>query len=225
MALTIALWVPAVALGQSQTPYPGYQPFPEASGSAPLRRPGQRSDLRASLYAGANFAGRERRVRESTSERYSLGPAFTLGGRLELSTGPYIAIGVFIDYAGLEFVLLEPAASGATRGRTTVLSLGAWLKIRAPLVVQGTHVDLYVGAPVGMSVARADNGSRSEARFGLALGAVGGVDVLFTERFGAFVEAGVRANAYLAGEETFDVVYQRVGFLQATVRLGASLSF
>jgi hypothetical protein len=224
LAITAALWVPNATLSQTATPYTSTQPFSQASGSAPLRRPGQRSDLRVTLYAGANALGRQRRVGVAGQERFSIGPAFTMGSRLELSTGPYVAIGVFLEFAGLEFVLLEPAASGATRGRTTVLSLGVWMKIRAPLNVNGTPVDLYLGAPIGMSAARADAATRSDSRIGLALGGLGGVDVFFTERFGAFLEAGVLSQVYVAGADEDEREFKRVGFLQATVRIGASLA-
>lgn len=191
-----ALGAPAGARAQGGTPYPETQPFTNASGSASTRRPGQGLDLSVSLFTGAHFAGRMRGSDDMLSIDHALAPAFTLGGRLELSTNRYIAVGVFVDYVRTQLVIpLEPPESDVIT-RTGMIGLGVWLKLRVPFVVGRREGHVYVGVPVGMSVLRPSRVTGGNPSTGVVLGAVAGVHIPATDHVSVFCEAGLRADRH-----------------------------
>jgi len=214
------LLLPSVTLAQGPTPQPYREPFPAPSGSAPARTPGDGPKLSAWLYTGVHFAGRQRQSGDAGTSREPLDPAFTLGARGELSTSPYLAVGVFLDYLRLAYGVNRPPIE-SERERAGIISLGVWVRGSIPVLLGGHAASLYVGVPIGLSMAL--SGSEGGPTFGLLFGALGGAHVMVTEQVGLFVEAGVRADRYTLEDDRG--VHERMGFIQAALRAGASLSF
>jgi hypothetical protein len=224
LALAWAGLGPSTAAAQGSTPYPENQPFANASGAAAsTRRPGQGLDLRASLFAGALFAGRERRSTDALSADDRLAPGFTLGGRLELATSRYFALGVFVDYARTAYVLSLPEPNGDVSTRTDLFDLGVWMKLRVPVVIAGADVGFYVGLPFGLSILRPTRVVGDEPLHGVMLGAVAGAHVALGDHLGVFAEAGLHVSLFGQTDDLRE--YQRTTLLQGALRAGASYSF
>lgn len=215
-----SLLLPSWSLAQGPTPDPYGEPFPAPSGSAPARTPGNGPRLSAWFYTGAHFSGHQRQSGDLGASRRDLGPAFTLGGRLELATSRYLSVGGFVDYLRLQYVVERPAPILLQREERGIVSLGVWVRGSIPVTISGHDTSFYVGVPVGMSMALPE---QEKTTFGLLFGAMGGVHVLLTDAVGVFVEAGVRADRYTLEDDRG--IHERMSFIQASLRGGASFEF
>ena len=215
--------LPSWALAQGPTPTPEPEPFPAPSGSAPARTPGDGPDTSAWVYAGAHFAGSQRERTADGSARDPLDPAFTLGARFELSTSPYLAVGLFLDYLSLQYVVDLPAPMGVRRDRVGVVGLGVWVKGSIPIRLGEKDASLYLGIPIGLGMALSGAETAAAPAFGLLFGALGGGHIHLTDHVGVFAEAGFRTDRFTL--EDVRGVRVRLQFVQAVVHAGASLSF
>ncbi|MEZ4327870.1 MAG: hypothetical protein R3B40_21805 [Polyangiales bacterium] len=195
LVLSVAALGPSEAAAQP-TPYPETQPFVNASGSAPGRRPGQGLDLSASLFTGVAAGGSERTTLATPALENSLAPAFVLGARLELSTSRYIAFGGFFDYARTEVLIVREPPEEDFGTRTGMLGFGLFMKLQAPFGVAGRDANVYVSVPFGMGVLRPPAAAASDPAFGVVFGALAGVHVKVSDHLGGFVEAGLRASRF-----------------------------
>lgn len=211
------------ARAQGPTPEPYREPFPAPSGSAPARTSANGPELSAWVYAGVHFAGREREESNDGTARHGLDPAFTLGARVELSTSPYLAVGLFLDYLSLQYVVNVPASMSTRRERVGVVGLGVWVKAGVPILLGGKEASVYLGIPIGLGMALPGASTGAPPAFGLLVGALGGGHVRLTDHVGVFAEAGLRADRFTL--ENDRGVQVRLRFIQAVVHAGASLSF
>jgi hypothetical protein len=201
------MWNPAVA---------GAQAFGPASGGGDNSGP----DLvRVSLYAGPRLGGSAQFSFDGDSETADMAVGGSLGVRLEVPVARYFVIGGFFDFASLQLDFgdgFEPA------DRLNVLNVGLWLKVRALVELQSAIMEIYLGVPVGLSVAVSTE-EDVDNDLGYGLGALGGVQVHLNQTLGLFVEAGFHRDSYKVGEEFGETL--RVSFLQASVHGGVSFGF
>lgn len=221
LTLVGCLLLPSRGLAQGPTPQPYGEPFPAPSGSAPARTAADGPKLSAWVYTGAHFAGRQQQGGDLSTSRRDLDPAFTLGARVELSTSPYLALGVFADYLRLGFVVNLPPPASSRREDSGILSLGVWIKGSIPFRVGGQDASLYLGIPVGLGLVLSS--SEGGNTFGLLVGAMVGGSVQVTDVVGLFLEAGLRADRYTLEDDRG--LHERMSFIQASLRGGVSFAF
>ncbi|MCA9575357.1 MAG: hypothetical protein H6726_22235 [Sandaracinaceae bacterium] len=215
LAFVVALATPSLTSAQP-TPYPETQPFVNASGSTPGRRPGQGLDLSVSLFGGVAFSGREEVALETPAVEASLAPAFVMGARLELSTSRYVAIGGFFDYTRMSVLILRDAPEEDFVTRTGLLGFGLFVKLRAPFELARHEASVYVSLPFGMGVLRPPAAAASDAAFGVVFGALAGLHLAVSDHLGVFVEAGLRASRFSD---------QSASFRQGAALAGAAYAF
>jgi hypothetical protein len=220
LLLVGSLLLPTESRAQGPTPDPFGEPFPAPSGSAPARTDANGPKLTGLVYTGAHFAGRQRQSGDLGTTRRGLGPALTLGARLEVATSRYLSIGGFVDYLRLAYEVVRPAPVLVRREERGIVSLGVWVKGSIPFTIEGQEASVYLGVPVGLSMALS---SQDETTFGLLGGALGGAHLMVTDAVGVFLEAGVRADRYTLEDDRG--VHERMSFIQGVLRGGVSFEF
>ena len=169
--------------------------------------------VRLALYGGVDWGGRARQSSPGFADvAQNLGPAPTLGARLELPLGQALVLGGFLDFVSIQMRNPLPGAD-----RVSLVAAGLWAKIRMVAALQRSLIELYVGVPIGVSIWIPPSSS-FDTQAGLSLGALGGAQAHITPRFAIFAEAGFRFDYFsVSGTETT--------YFQATARGGLSLGF
>jgi hypothetical protein len=184
--LAVLSLAPAVAIAQQTVEY--QEPLAQRRG--PDR-------VRGALYAGAHFGGQALQSTPAGDTSVSLGPAPTVGVRLEIPLGQALALGGFLDYASVQS---RDAPRGAER--LALVGAGLWLKLRMLLELQLSLIELYAGVPIGVSV-WVPTSPGFDPQVGLALGFVGGAQAHITDAVALFLEAGFRFDYFsVSGVET-----------------------
>lgn len=167
---------------------------------------------RLAVFGGVHLGGRARQSSGGTGISQDLGPAPTVGLRVELPIGPFFVVGGFGDFVSIQ---ADRAPVGANR--LSLLGLGVWLKFRGVLALGASLLELYVGVPLGISVwVPTDAGVDPEQ--GAVMGLLGGAQAHLSDSVALFAECGFRLDYFnLRGTGTT--------YLQGAVRVGVSFGF
>lgn len=217
MPQTPLRWTLLVAACLVAAPSPGraqqtveYQEPPADGGFADASSGPER--MRLALFGGVHLGGQAQQSSSFGDVSQQLGPAPTLGARLELPLGNAVVLGGFLDFVSIQGRNPPPGAD-----HVSLVGAGLWIKLRMILDLQRSLIELYVGVPLGFSIWIPPS-TAYDPEAGIVLGALAGAQAHITPRFAVFVETGFRFDYFkLSGSET--------SYFQGAVHGGLSLGF